>query len=128
MATPKLFGAPIDDPDGEGKYLEERRPPQTEEWSIPPILTDELSSTHPEESIRLRQGIVCEVILDSEYLFQNVNMNEDDLIDFSLHGDPEGIWGQLNTHSFVRANTTIYFINRTHKDVLYLATFKQNQN
>lgn len=124
---PSLFGAPIDDPDNPDKFPPEYQPPETEVWSIPPVLTDELSSQFDDNAIRLRQGIVCEVRLNSEWLFQNVNMNEDDVIDFSLHGDPDGIWGKLNTHSFVRCNIPIYFLNRTHKDVLYLASFKQNQ-
>ncbi len=127
MPELELRNAPIYEPGGENKYPEDWQPPETELWSIPKIITDQNESGIPDESIRLRQGIVCEVRLNTEYLFQNVNLNEDDTIDFSLHGDPDGIWGILNTHAFVRANTTIYFINRTHKDVLYLATFKQNQ-
>lgn len=108
-------------------YDEDWQPSKDEEWSIPPVITDQNDQIVPDEAIRLRQGIVCEVQLDSEYLFQNINLNEDDVIDFSLHGDPDGIWGLLNTHSLIRANTVIYFLNRTHKDVLHLATFKQTQ-
>ncbi len=112
------------------QMLPDWRPPETEEWSIPPILTDEYDpTTQPKDlSIRLRQGIVCEVQISAtqDWMFQNVNQNEDDIIDFSLHGDPNGIWGRLNPGSFVKVGGTIYFINRTHKDVLYLATFKQN--
>ncbi len=122
-----LRGAPIDDPNGLGKYPEVWEPPETEQWSIPPVITDELSSPQPDDAIRLRQGIVCEVYLDTEYLFQNVNMNEDDYIDFSLHGDPDGIWGKLNTHALIRASGLVYFLNRTHKDVLYLASFMQEE-
>ncbi len=123
------MAAPIFEPNGPGKYQEVWQPPETEQWSIPPVITDENSMTmmFTDNAIRLRQGIVCEVYLDQEWLFQNVNENEDDYIDFSLHGDPKGIWGKLNTHAFVRVRTNIYFINRTHKDVLFLATFKQNK-
>ena len=77
-------------------------------------------------AIRLRQGIVCKVHMNDEWLFQNVNDNEDDHIEFSLHGDPDGIWGKMNPRAFIRARSPIYFINRTHKDVLFLAAFKQN--
>lgn len=99
--------------------------PKTEEWSIPPILTGDPGSMQ-DNAIRLRQGIVCEVRLNTEWLFQNINDNEDDVVDFSLHGDPTGIWGKMNPRSFIRATTPVYFINRTDKDVLYLASFKQN--
>jgi len=99
--------------------------PKTEEWSVPPILTGDPGSM-TDVAIRLRQGIVCEVRMNDEWLFQNVNDNNDDIIYFSLHGDPTGIWGELNPRSFVRAKSNIYFINRTNKDVLYLASFKQN--
>ncbi len=108
------------------QYEEDWQPPQKEVWTIPPIITDDQTSLGGiDEAIRLRQGIIMEVQLDTEYLFQNVNGNEDDYIDFSLHGLAGGIWGQLNPRSFVRARTTIYFVNRTHKDVLYLASFQQ---
>lgn len=103
------------------------KPPAGEQWSIPKVITDEVSGID-DNAIRLRQGIICEIKMDAEWLFQNVNMNEDDVIDFSFHGNPDGIWGQLNTHSFVRAKTNLFLLNRTHKDVLYLATFKQNDN
>ncbi len=106
------------------QYPEDWQPPEEELWSIPPIITD-TAPLIDDQAIRLRQGIVCEVKLDTEYLFQNINMNEDDLIDFSFHGDKDGVWGQLNTHAFVRVKKSIFFLNRTHKDVLYLATFQQ---
>lgn len=123
--TPESIHAPIYEPNDPEKFPPDWQPPEDEVWSVPPVLTDENYSVN-DGAIRLRQGIVTEVRLDGEYLFQNVNENEDDIIDFSLHGNPDGIWGKLNTHAFVRVNTTIYFLNRTHKDVLYMATFKQN--
>ncbi len=108
------------------QYPEEWQPPETEQWSIPPVITDDVTSLGGiDEAIRLRQGIIMEVQLDTEYLFQNVNDNEDDVIHFSLHGLRDGIWGVMNPRTFVRVKTTIYFLNRTHKDVLYLATFQQ---
>ncbi len=117
-----LTFAPIDAPDGAGKYLETWQPPKREAWSIPPVIvTENIGADNT--SIRLRQGIVCEVKIDKEWLFQNVNLNEDDHIDFSLHGDPEGIWGKLNTHSLLKVDSNIYFLNRTNIDVLFLAAF-----
>ena len=120
------MAAPINTPPNPPQYDAAWMPPQKEQWTVPPVITDEKSVTMTDNAIRLRQGIVCEVFLNQEWLFQNVNDNEDDHIDFSLHGDPDGIWGKMNPRSFVRARSTVYFLNRTHKDVLYLATFKQN--
>ena len=119
------MAAPINTPPNPPQYDPAWMPPQKEQWSIPPVITDEKSATM-DNAIRLRQGIVCEVVLDAEWLFQNVNNNENEVVEFSLHGDPDGIWGKMNPRSFVRAATTVYFLNRQHQDVLYLATFKQN--
>ncbi len=108
------------------QYPDNWRPPKTELWSIPPVITDDQTSLGGvDEAIRLRQGIIMEVGLDTEYLFQNVNKNDDDEIDFSFHGLRDGIWGTFNPGTLIRARATIYFLNRTHKDVLYLATFQQ---
>jgi hypothetical protein len=122
MAAPVNPGVP-----NPPQLPEDWKPPETEVWSLPPIMTDE-PGTLADMAIRLRQGIIMEVRLNHEWMFQNVNDNEDDIIHFSLHGDPTGIWGELNPRAFVRATTPIYFLNRTHKDVLYMASFKQNPN
>ncbi len=118
----KLRFAPIEDPNGINKYPELWMPPKRELWSISPIITDE-GVGNDSISIRLRQGIVCKIEVDTETLIQNVNENEDDYIDFSFHGDPEGIWGKLNTHSLLRVDGNIFLLNRTQFDVLYVAAF-----
>ena len=119
MAAPQVPKPP--------QYPEDWQPPKSELWSIPPIITGDTTATlYKDEAIRLRQGIVCEVHLKKDFIFQNVNGNEDDIIDFSMHGDVNGIWGRLNPGTLIKARTTIYFINRTHEDVLLLAAFKQN--
>ena len=102
-------------------YPPDWTPPKLEKWSVPPILTDD-SNVLTDNAIRLRQGIICEVKLDSEFTFQNVNENEDDIVEFSYHGDKDGIWGKLNPHSLLKVRRSIFFLNRTHKDVLFLAT------
>ena len=106
------------------QYPPDWRPPEKEKWSIPPVITEEAAAI-PDSAIRLRQGIICEVKLDSSVLFQNVNDNNDDIIEFSYHGDKDGIWSKLDAHMFVRTKATIFFLNRTHKDELYLAVIKQ---
>lgn len=103
-------------------------------WSIPPIISDptlpDVIPPVPNPAtgtmrIPLRQGIICQVDMDREWLIQNVNTNEDDVIEFSLHGEVDGTWNKLNTHSLVKAGTTMFFLNRTDIDVLYMAIFPQ---
>ena len=108
------------------QYPPEWKPPEQELWSIPKVITDDNTNSQHDNSIRCRQGVVVEIVLDQEWLFQNINENEDDVIEFSLHGQANGIWGKLLPANFVRAKTTVFFLNRTNKDVLYLASFKQN--
>ena len=103
------------------QYPPNWQPPKHEKWSIPPVITDDAVGT--DNAIRLRQGIICEVKLDSIFRFQNINENEDDLIEFSYHGDKDGIWGKMVIGTTLVASRPLYFLNRTHKDVLYLSTF-----
>ncbi len=106
----------------------------SEPWSIPPVLTDTslvgvntplpgpLTGTY---RIPLRQGIVCEVMMSRGWLIQNVEENEDLKIEYSLHGEVDGTWNKMNAGSGVRVGTSMYFLNRTTKDVIYLAIFPQ---
>ncbi len=115
--------APID-PTVPGQISPDWRPPKTELWtrpkvfnSIPGVITPD-----PEMSIRLRQGIIAELKIDRSkpYMFQNVNENEDDIIEFSFHGDPYGTWNKLMPGNMVSTNRSMFFLNRTNKDVLYM--------
>lgn len=96
----------------------------TEVWSIPPIKTTDTKGSD-DLSILLRQGVVTQILCDSEWLLQNVSENEDEYVEFSFHGDRDGIWGKLNTHSFLRFKVPIYILNRTHIDNVKVAVFKQ---
>ena len=123
------MAAPINTPPNPPQYNEAWMPPEKELWSIPPVITDEMAAgPAADNSIRLRQGIVCQIDLDSDWLFQNINLNENEVIEFSLHGVPDGIWGRMHAGTLIRANGTIFFLNRTRNDVLHLATFKQNDD
>lgn len=104
-------------------------------WTIPPIISDPslpdniniLPSPETDGSIRvpLRKGIVCCVEMDRAWLLQNINQNEDDFIEFSLHGEVGGTWNKLNVSSSLKAQTSMFFLNRTDKDVIYMAIFPQ---
>lgn len=104
-------------------------------WSIPPVtsdgsLPDNISilpgpSTTNEIRIPLRKGIVCRVEMNRPWLIQNVNQNEDDVIEFSFHGDKDGTWNILNAHCAVKARTKMFFLNRTNIDTMYLAICPQ---
>lgn len=107
---------------------------QLEKWSIPPIISD---PNLPAEAtplpspvdgtmrVPLRRGIVCEVNMDRAWLFQNVGLNEDAEIEYSFHGEIDGTWNVMNSHSLVKAGAPMYFLNRTRKDVIYMAAFPQ---
>jgi hypothetical protein len=116
--------APID-PTVPGQFPDTYRPPAIEPNTIPTVEDTVPGTVTPDRdmSIRLRRGIVAEVKVDGDkpYMIQNVNENEDDLIEFSFHGDPKGIWNKLYPGGSVIVNRTIFFLNRTSKDTLYLA-------
>ncbi len=120
---PSIQLAPIDDPTGVGKISPDWQPAETEQWSIPVAMDNSLSVSHYDNAIRVRQGIVCEVRLTGEWLFQNINNNENEVVEFSFHGQFDGIWGKLNPGNLIRVGKTIYFLNRTKHDTLYLASF-----
>jgi hypothetical protein len=106
-----------------------------EEYSIPPIISDgnlptldPITDPNPlgdGKRIPLRKGIVCEVLIESGWMIQNVEDNEDMIIEYSLHGDENGTWNVVNAGSAIMTKVPMYFLNRTNKDVIYLAIFKQ---
>ena len=100
------------------------KPPDYEKISSKPQVWDTTTYSIPDKdfAVRLRQGIVCEITINGyPYMLQNINDNEDDVLEFSFHGNPDGIWNRLEPANLVQVNRTIWFLNRTNKDVLYLA-------
>lgn len=105
-----------------------------QQYSIPPILTDTaltgVQTPLPGPAtgtyrVPLRKGIVCEVVMNRGWLLQNVEDNEDLKIEYSLHGEVDGTWNVMNAGSGIRVGTSLYFLNRTNRDVIYLAIFPQ---
>ena len=94
-------------------------------WSIPPVLSEDPPGS-AEQSFILTQGIVYTIINQGTSLFQNISENEDDIIDFSLHGDPKGTWNQLFPGSFLKATGNLYMLNRTHKHNCKVAVTNSN--
>lgn len=104
-------------------------------WSIPPIISNPLlpdnvsvipgPETDGSMRVPLRKGIVCCVEMDRPWLLQNINQNEDDHIEFSLHGEVDGTWNKLNVSSSLKTKVPMFFLNRTDKDVIYMAIFPQ---
>ena len=95
-------------------------------WSLPPFggradpganLNPTISRDHGDQSIVLTQGVIYEVQLDWQTKFQNVSENEDDFIEWSEHGDPEGIWMKVDVGNIlqVESTATLFLYNRTHK-------------
>lgn len=107
---------------------------KNQQYSIPPILTDTamvgVPTTLPGPDtgtyrIPLRKGIVCEVYMNRGWLIQNVEDNEDLKIEYSLHGEEDGTWNVMNAGSGIKVGAPLYFLNRTNKDVIYMAIFPQ---
>ena len=84
-------------------------------WSIPPIISDTPGPIIPDISIPLDQGVIYDIRMGIPHIIQNVSQNEDDYIEFCHHGDRDGIWHKLNTHSIIKTNTEIFLLNRSHK-------------
>ena len=83
-------------------------------WSVPPVLSEDPPAMS-EQSFILTQGIVYQILNQGTTLFQNVSDNEDDWIEFSLHGDPHGTWNQIFPGSFIKATGNLFLLNRNHK-------------
>ena len=124
--------APPNTPSIAGQLPSEWKPPEKEKWSIPQVITDTytgLITPDKDEALRVRQGVILEVVIAgvnpaggaSAYYIQNINENEDDIIEWSFHGEPDGIWSKLMPSNLILTNRSMFFLNRTNKDVLYLA-------
>ena len=96
-------------------------------WSIPPVLSTD-PEDHDDQSFILTQGIVYDVQNKQTVLLQNISENEDDVIDFSFHGDPEGTWNQIFPGSFIKTTGSLFLLNRTHKHNCKVAVISSNCN
>jgi len=92
-------------------------------WSVPPVLSLDPADSEDQGFI-LTQGIVYQIINSKINMFQNISENEDDYIEFSLHGDRDGFWSILNTHSFLRIKGDFFLLNRSHKQNARVAVTK----
>lgn len=90
-------------------------------WSIPPVISDTPGPIIPDISVILEQGVIYDIRMGIPHIIQNVSENEDDYIEFSHHGDRDGIWHYLNTHSIIKTNTEIFLLNRSHKKNVMVA-------
>ncbi len=111
-ATDNKFTSPVDIRDG--ATTPGLDPNRSMSWSIPPVLSENPASKL-DQGFVLTQGVVYEIRATGTYMFQNVSQNEDDQIEFSLHGEPEGFWNLLPVGAFLKASDTFYLLNRTHK-------------
>jgi len=87
---------------------------RSKQWTSPPVLSEDPASSI-DQGFVMTQGIIYSVSNKGKALFQNVSENEDDSIEFSFHGDKDGLWGLLIPGSFLEVTGDIYLLNRTHK-------------
>ncbi len=104
-------------------------------WSIPPhdVATQAVAGTvivsivagSNDQSILLTQAIVYEVTINVDCFMQNTSENEDDVIEWSRHGDPDGLWMRLGSSNLLEIGigSVIYLYNRTHKQNSVMSVF-----
>jgi len=111
-------------PNAPGEYKD--NPYKNKLWSIPPVWSTDPAKLQ-DQSFAMLQGVVYEIQIaqGDKVLLQNVSENEDDYVEVSHHGDPEGKWFILNTHSAVEAKRDIYMLNRTHKQNCIISVILQ---
>ncbi len=110
-----------------------------EVWSIPPIV--DVRSDYPQppssgvvdpresdQSFVMLQGIIHDIQISSGQtkFFQNLMENEDDKIEYSFHGKPDGIWMKLNSGTIMSVNRSFYMLNRTNFKGMAVGVVSQN--
>ena len=93
---------------------------QPTQWSSPPV-SNYSAPFDDDESLSLEMGVVYKLQMLNNYLIQNISENEDDKIEFSMHGDANGTWGRLNSGGMLRATGDLFLLNRTHMENLRVA-------
>jgi len=111
-----------------------------EKWSIPPI--KDIRSNYPkppssgvvepregDQSFILLQGIIYDIQISEGQtkFFQNLMSNEDDRIEYSFHGKPDGIWMKLNSGTYLSLNRSFYMLNRTNFKGMAVGVVSQNK-
>lgn len=99
-------------------------PNRVREWSVPPVLTDDAPLTE-DQGIILTRGVIYLVQNSGTILIQNVNIDESDSIaydvEFSFHGDPEGVWHRLASGSYLAVKGDVFLLNRHYQQNISVA-------
>lgn len=111
-----------------------------EVWSIPPIVDVRGDYPSPpssgivdprenDQSFVMLQGIVHDIQISSGQtkFFQNLMENEDDKIEYSFHGKPDGVWMKLNAGTIMSVNRSFYMLNRTNFKGMIVGVISQNE-
>jgi hypothetical protein len=83
-------------------------------WTMPPVLTDDPPQSM-DDSFLLTQGIVYNIKNAGVILVQNISENQDDYLEYSVHGNPHGTWNRIYPGSYIKAIGDFSMLNRTHK-------------
>ena len=103
-------------------------------WSLPPFggrakpganMAPTIPRKHVDQGIVLTQGVIYEIDIDTKTKLQNVSENEDDYVEWSEHGDPEGLWQKLDVGNIIEIENTatLFLYNRTHKQNCVMAVY-----
>ena len=107
-------------PNAPGEYKD--NPNKNKNWSVPPVWSTD-PGVSKDHSFAMLQGVIYEIKIaqGDRVKMQNVSENENDYVEFSHHGDPDGKWLILNTHSMVECSRDIFMLNRNHKQNCIIA-------
>ncbi len=90
------------------------------EWTIPPI-SNSSPKLADDNSQSLEMGVIYHIKALAPYFVQNICENEDDKVEFSLHGDADGTWGKLGIGNMVKGGEDLFLLNRTNYENMRVA-------
>ena len=98
---------------------------QPTRWSIPQT-TNASPKAFDDHSVSLEIGVVTEIQPGGPTWLQIGSDNEDDRVEFSTHGDPDGIWMKLNTGTILEIHNPVFLLNRTHYENIPVAILEEH--
>ena len=116
---------PIAIAEKEARHVDRHDPlGQPTQWTIPTI-TNASQKALDDHSLSLEMGVITQVLPGGPAWIQCTSDNEDDRIEFSTHGDYEGIWMKLNTGTILEIHNPVFLLNRTHYENIPVAILEE---
>ncbi len=90
------------------------------QWTVPPI-SNYSPKMKDDNSTSLEVGVIYHIKANGPYYVQNICENEDDKVEFSIHGDADGTWGKLGIGNMVIGGDDLFLLNRTNYENMRVA-------